>query len=211
MKNLYILGAGGCGREILLMIQEIQAIQGQRWNLMGFLDDTEDPLKGKECDLQVVGSIMDYFPKPDDALVMAIAAPTAKEKITSLLKARGAVFESIIHPYVSLGRHNTIGEGALIYSGFGMTVNVSVGNFCTLLACTLGHDVQVGDYSTISSYSNIMGYVSIGKRVFIGGNVAIAPHAVIEDDAYVGVGSVVLKKVKSGEKVFGNPAREIGF
>ena len=126
-----------------------------------------------------------------------------------MLKEKGAVFGTIIHPYVALGRFNTIGEGAVIYSGFGMTVNVHIGNFCTLLACGLGHDVSIGDFSTISSWCNIMGHVKIGNRVFMGGNCAVAPSAVIEDDAYVGVGSVVLRKVKAGKKVFGNPAREM--
>lgn len=36
-----------------------------------------------------------------------------------------------------------------------------------------------------------------------------APHAIIEEDAYVGIGSVVLRRVKAGRRVFGNPAREI--
>jgi len=112
---------------------------------------------------------------------------------------------------VALGRFNTIGEGAVIYSGFGMTVNVKIGDFCTLLACGLGHDVEVGDFSTISSWCNIMGHVKIGNRVFMGGNCSAAPNAVIEDDAYVGVGSVVLRKVKAGKRAFGNPAREMEF
>ena len=37
------------------------------------------------------------------------------------------------------------------------------------------------------------------------------PNADIEDDAYVGVGSVILRKVKTGKRVFGNPAREMDF
>ena len=135
----------------------------------------------------------------------------SKEKIVAMLKAKGAVFQSIIHPYVALGRFNTIGEGAVIYSGFGMTVNIKIGDFCTLLACGLGHDVEVGDFSTISSWCNIMGHVKIGNRVFMGGNCSAAPNAVIEDDAYVGVGSVVLRKVKAGKRAFGNPAREMEF
>ena len=51
MKDLYILGAGGCGREVLSMMLDAQAIQGQRWNIKGFLDDTEAPLHGKDCAL----------------------------------------------------------------------------------------------------------------------------------------------------------------
>jgi sugar O-acyltransferase (sialic acid O-acetyltransferase NeuD family) len=211
MKDLYILGAGGFGRELMNMLLDIQNIKGPIWNIMGFLDDTEEPLKGKSCDYQVLGTIVDYQPKENDVLAMGIANPAAKEKIVNMLKTRSAVFESILHPYSYYARHISIGEGAIICAGFGMSVNVSVGDFTTMLNCSLGHDVTVGNYSTISGYSNIMGYVKVGQRVFIGGNVAIAPHVVIEDDAYVGVGSVVLKRVKAGEKVFGNPAKEIGF
>lgn len=211
MKNLYIVGASGCGREVLNIIKDIHAIQGVQWNIIGFVDDNLQALEGIDCDYQVVGTIKDYIPQEDDVVALGIANPQVKEKIVEMLKAKGAVFQSIIHPYVALGRFNNIGEGAVIYPGFGMTVNVSIGNFCTLLGCGLGHDVTVGDFSTISSWCNIMGHVRIGVRVFMGGNCAVAPNAVIEEDAYVGVGSVVLRKVKAGKRVFGNPAREINF
>lgn len=210
MKDLYIVGAGGFGRELLNLILDIHAIAGPRWNIMGFLDDTEDPLRGKACDVSVVGTIADYTPRPNDALAFGIASPAAKRKLVPMLKARGAVFETVIHPYAYLGRHNTVGEGVIICSGFGMTVNVEIGNFVTILGTGLGHDVRVGDYSTISACCNIMGNVTLGKGVFVGGNVAIAPHVQVGDDAYVCLGSVVMKDVGAGCKVMGNPAREIG-
>ena len=178
---------------------------------MGFLDDTEAPLAGKECDFGVVGTIRDFRPKENDVAVMAIASPQAKQILVPQLKKRGVQFETIIHPYASLGHFCTIGEGTVVYGGFGMTVNVHIGNFVTLLSCGLGHDVAIGNFCTISSWCNIMGGVKIGDAVFMGGNCAVAPHAVIEDDAYVGVGSVVLRKVRAGKKVFGNPAREMEF
>lgn len=210
MKNLYIVGAGGCGREILAMILDTQAITGKRWNIKGFLDDTKSSFQDTECEYPIVGTIKDYSPKVDDVFLMGIADPKGKEKLATMLKSRGARFESFIHPYAALGRYNKIGEGAIIYGGFGMTVNVTIGAFATLQACYLGHDVNIGEYSTISSMSNIMGYVDVGKRVFMGSNVAVVPRTVIEDDAYVCVGSVVIKNVKSGIKIIGNPAREIG-
>lgn len=210
MKNLYIVGAGGCGREILAMILDTQAITMKPWNIKGFLDDTKSSFQGIECEYPIVGTIKDYKPDVNDVFLMGIADPQGKEKLATMLKARGAQFESFIHPYAALGRHNKIGEGAIIYGGFGMTVNVNIGAFATLQTCYLGHDVNIGDYSTISSMSNIMGYVDVGKRVFMGSNVAIVPRTIIEDDAYVCVGSVVIKNVKSGTKIMGNPAREIG-
>lgn len=211
MKNLYILGAGGFGRELLSLLLDTQAIAGQRWNVKGFLDDTEAPLAGKACDFSVVGSIIDYAPGPDDVLAMGIADPAAKRKLVSMLKTRGAAFESVIHPYAYLGRHNTLGEGVVIYGGFSMSVNVAIGSFATLLSSGFGHDSRVGDYTTVSACCNIMGNVSIGSGVFVGGNAAFAPHVTVGDNAYVCVGSVVVKDVQNGEKVLGNPARVIGM
>lgn len=211
MKDLYIVGAGGCGREVLHIIKDIHRIQGPRWNIMGFLDDTEDPLKGKECDYSVVGTIQDYVPKENDVLVMGIASPQAKQKLVPMLLERGARFETVIHPNTGLGEFNHIGIGTIIAEGFGMTVNVDVGEYVLLLDCILGHDVQVGDFSTISTKANVLGNVHIGRGAFLGANAVIAPHAVVEDNAYVGIGSVVLKKVKAGKRVFGNPAREMDF
>lgn len=211
MKNLYLLGAGGFGREVLAILLAMQTEHGKHWNIMGFLDDTEDPLQGKPCDAQVIGSIKDYFPKKGDVLALCVADPKGKEKIVNLLEPRGVVFETIVPPSAYLGNHCTVGEGAVIMPYFGMTVNCSIGRFATLQLCGIGHDAQIGDFVTISAHAHILGNVSIGNRVFLGANAVIAPNTQIEDDAYIGVGSVVLKRVRQGEKVFGNPAREIGL
>lgn len=209
MKDLYLVGAGGCGREVLDMILDMHALSGPKWNIRGFLDDTEDPLKNKACDYGVVGTIRDYKPAPNDVLLMCIASPQAKQKLVPILKERGAVFDSFISPHVHLGRHSHIGEGAIIYPGFYMSVNVRIGNFATLLGCTMGHDVTVGDYCTISAQCGLMGHVKVGDGVFLGDSVRVAPNVEIGDNVCAHIGSIVVRNVKSGSIVFGNPAREI--
>ena len=211
MKNLYIVGAGGCGREVLQIIKDIHRIQGPRWNIVGFLDDTEDPLAGKECDCKVVGTIKDFQPGENDVLAMAIADPAGKRKLAKLLVDKGAVFENIIHPSAGIAEYVEMGIGNILYYGLTISNNTRIGNFVTLLHSFIGHDVEIGDYSTISAICNITGHVKIGKEVFIGGSCAIVPHAVVEDHAYVGMGSVVLRHVRTGKKVFGNPAREVSI
>lgn len=210
MKSLYIVGAGGCGRELLSMLLNTGLYSG-KYTIVGFLDDTDNPLQGKACDRDVVGTIKGYIPQENDTLLMGIADPHAKARLVPILKEKGAHFTSFIHPGVSLGRNNTIGEGVVIYGGMGMTVNVSIGDFTTLQACYLGHDVTIGKYSTISSFCNIMGYVNIEERVFLGSNVAVKPKTIIHKDSYVCMGSVVIKDVGEYTKVIGNPAREIGI
>lgn len=210
MKDLYIAGAGGCGREILGMLIDSQAIRSQKYNIKGFLDDTKSSFEDVVCDYPIVGTIQDYFPGDNDLVIMGVARPEGKLKIASLLKPRGVVFESFIHPYASLGHYNRIGEGVVIYGGFGMTVNTAIGDFVTLQTCYLGHDVEIGDFTTVSSFCNLMGYAHLGKGVFLGSNVAVAPNVTIGDGAYVCLGSIVAKNVGANSKVMGNPAREIG-
>ena len=38
MKNLIIVAAGGCGREVLQWAKDINRIEN-RWNIKGFIDD----------------------------------------------------------------------------------------------------------------------------------------------------------------------------
>lgn len=210
MKNLYLVGAGGFGRELLNHIQTVHETHGARWNIKGFLDDTDDPLHGKACDYGVVGTIRGYTPAPEDVLLMCIADPQAKRELVPFLKDKGAVFDSFLSPAAYLGRHNQIGEGAIVYAGFAMSVNVRIGDFATLLSCELAHDTQVGDYCTILGHAALLGNVSVGNGVFIGDSAKIAPNVQIGDDAYICMGSIVLKNVPAGAKVLGNPAREIG-
>lgn len=209
MKDLYIVGAGSCGREVLQTIKEIHEIQGPRWNIQGFLDDTENPLAGKECDYGVVGTIVDYVPKENDVLAMAVADPQGKRKLAEMLLARGAVFENIIHPNAYVRGAVKIGVGNMIYDGVSISRDSRIGDFTTLLGSQFGHDVQIGNYSTVSGLCSITGYVKIGEGVFIGAGCAVVPHTVIEDNARVGIGSVVLRRVKAGKTVFGNPARVV--
>ena len=159
----------------------------------------------------MVGTIKEFMPSPDDVVVVCIGEPTSRRGLVELLHARGVTFASVMANSVYLGRHNHIGEGTIAYGGFGMTVNVSVGNFCVLDNCVLGHDVTIGDYCTISGGCRLLGGVTLGNGVFLGASVNVAPGVHIGDNAYVGIGSVVVKDVKAGEKVFGNPAREIGI
>ena len=93
-----------------------------------------------------------------------------------------------------------------MYPGSCIGPNCIVGDYVTLLS-GLGHDVVVEDYSTISSLCGISGHVHIGKRVFVAGNAVIVPSRIVGDDAYVGAGSVVIRNVPAGKKVFGNPAK----
>ncbi len=206
MDRIYIVGAGGLGRELLQIIKEINAVE-PTWVIGGFLDNNLEALKGVECDYAVVGRNSEWIPKEGEVFAMAIADPSAKELRSRELKEKGAHFPPIIHPTASITKFSHYGEGLIMFPYSKLSVNSTVGDFVTIFSSGVGHDVFIDDYSTLSGMSSILRNVKIGKRVFVGANVAIAQDVTVGDDAYLGIGSVVLKDVPPKMKTFGNPAR----
>ena len=206
MKKIIIVGAGGFGRELLQWIKDINSAS-PTWEIAGFIDDDPDALSEVECDYGVIGSIRDWQPKDDEVFALALGNPATKEKIVAAMKAKGAVFTPVIHPTATLTAFSKYGEGLIMFPYAKLSVNSAVGDFVTILSSGIGHDVYVGDYSTISGMCSILPNVKLGKRVFLAANVAITYDVKVGDDAYLGVGSIVLKDVAAGQRTFCNPAR----
>ena len=210
MKDIVIIGAGGFGREVLQWIKDINKVK-PTWNIVGFLDDNLNALDGFNCDYKVVGTVKDWQPKESERFVMAVANPKTKQAIAENMKAKGAIFTSLIHPTARISDISKIGEGLVMYPYSVITVNTRIGDFVSFLSSGMGHDGDIGDYSTISSYCDITGGVKLGKRVFLGSHVTIIPQRKIGDDVYVAAGSVVVTNIKNGTRVFGNPAKKMDF
>jgi sugar O-acyltransferase (sialic acid O-acetyltransferase NeuD family) len=210
MNDLLIIGAGGFGREVLQWIKDINKLK-PTWNILGFIDDNLNALDNLECDYKVIGTINDWKPKENERFVMAVANPKAKQEIVKNMKLKGAVFTSIVHPSASISAFAQIGEGMIMYPNSLITVNTKVGDFVTLLSSSIGHDVEIDDYCTISSFCDITGGVKLGKRVFLGSHSTIIPKRKIGDDVYIAAGSVVMTNLKTGMRVYGNPAQKMDF
>ena len=210
MKDILIIGAGGFGREVLQWIKDCNRIK-PTWHIMGFLDDNVHALDNLECDYKVVGTIKDWEPTENQRFVMAVANPKTKQIIAESMKAKGAIFTSLIHPTAFISDFSHVGEGLIMYPNSGINVNTRIGDFVTLLSSGIGHDAVIGDYCTVSSYCDITGGVKLGKRVFLGSHVTIIPQRKIGNDVYIAAGSVVMTNLKDGVHVFGNPAQKMDF
>lgn len=82
------------------------------------------------------------------------------------------------------------------------------------LDCTIGHDVIMGDYTTLAPGVHVSGCVHFGQRVYEGTGAVIingtqeAP-IVIGDDAVIGAGPCDTKSVAPGLTVVGVPAKPL--
>lgn len=208
MKKLFIIGAGGFGRELLQWIKDINEVK-PTWDIQGFIDDDMNALEGVECDFSIVGSLSECQPKREEYYALAIANPAAKVKIVNEMGKRNMKFASIIHPTAILTQYSHYGEGLIMFPCAKLSVNSTVGNHVTIMSSGVGHDVKVGDYCTLCGNVTVIRNVVIGDRTYIASNVALNAGVHVGNDCYIGMGSIVLKDVPDNHKTFCNPARTL--
>ena len=209
MTDVIIVGAGGFGRETLMMIEEINAVRPQ-WNVLGFIDDNLYALDGIDCDRQILGKISEWEVKEGVSFVLSIAEPHTKKTIVELLKSRGAKFVTIIHPTSRLGKNTIVGEGVVLAARSDVTTNIKLGNFVFLnVAAQVGHDCLIGDYCTLFPSSSVAGGSVLGEGVIVGTSAATYPGVKIGEYATIGMNSAVIRNVKPYTTVMGVPARKI--
>lgn len=209
MKDLIIAGAGGFGREALLIAKTLNKLE-HRWNIKGFINDIPDALDGVKCSHGIIGTIKDWEPSENEVFVMGLSSPVGKEKVAGILKAKGAKFLTLIHPCAIIGDDVTVGEGCVVGARSTIGSCAVLGDFVNIAGSMVGQDAIIGDFSTTTGFANLTNAI-LGKRVFVGTHAVIMNKLRVGDDAFVCAGSIVFSNVKAGTKVFGNPAKRMKF
>lgn len=209
-RNLYLIGASHFGREMESWLELIPK-EERDWKFAGYLHTYtgDSPLDKYPTEYKIIGEWETYPLTKNDYCLITVSDCSWKEKIYSQLEGRTTFF-TYIAPNAILGKFNIIGEGSIISPNCILTTNVRLGICTTLnIGTQIGHDVIIGDYSSLMANVDLGGLVTLGRAVFVGSKATIIPKITIEDSSIIGAGSVVIKKVKKGTTVFGNPARLI--
>ena len=211
MKPIIIYGAGGFGKEIACLINEINEIE-PKWNLLGFIDDGLEV--GTEIKYgRVLGGI-DFLNQYETeiAVVFSIANAPILEKVVSKITNSNIYFPNIISPGVKFYDSPSfeIGKGNVISNGCRFSCDVKIGDFNLFNGfVAFGHDVRIGDFNILSPSARLSGSVSVGNMNFFGVNSIVLQGIKIGNNTKVGVMSVLMKDTKDGFLYFGNPARKL--
>jgi sugar O-acyltransferase (sialic acid O-acetyltransferase NeuD family) len=215
MKNvkIAIYGGGGFGREAVWMAEQASHT-GKHYEIVGFIDD--NPSQCRNIPGRSVFTLADAAERfPDLRVVIAIGDPKAREHVAMRTMEAGLDFETLVHPSVIRPPQLELGSGSILCAGSVFTTDIAIGQHVQInLNSTIGHDVLIGDCTTLGPGVHIAGFVNVGKRVFIGAGAVIingsrSEPIFIGDDAMVGAGSCVIRSLAAGSTVFGNPARPV--
>ena len=211
MKRLYIVGAGGFGREVAWLVERIN-LQSPTWELAGFIDDDPTKIGTKQDNYSVIGDCKYLALQSEECwLVCAIGSPEVRKVITKRLEQLPNVkFATLIDPSVLMSEHIQIGEGSIVCAGSILTVDIKLGRHSIVnLDCTIGHDVEFGDYLTAYPSVNISGSVFGGDCVEIGTGTQIRQGMRIVSNVVMGAGTVVISDITEPGTYVGVPVRRV--
>lgn len=219
LKKLYIVGAGGFGREVLWLAKRVNEVEISSqgvpiWDIVGFIDDNKKVHGTTQDDYPVIGGC-DYLAalQEDIWVVIAVGAARVKKIIAEKLSQCANIhFATLIDPSVILSDRIEIKEGSIICAGTILTVDITIGKHVILnLDCTVGHDAIIEDYVTAYPSVNISGNVAVEEESELGTGSQIIQGKKIGKQSIVGAGSVVVKDIPERCTAVGSPAKPIKF
>lgn len=207
-KKVVIIGAGDFGRETA-EIAKRQMLALRNIELLGFLDSNEE-LHGKVFNnVEVLGGI-DYFKQEHIFYVCSIGDPETKMKVVKKVEDLGYLPINIIDPSVVFFSGVKLGKGIVINALCGIMANVVIDDHVHInLLSSIGHDVQLGGYTTISPHCTLSGFTNVGEGCFFGSGVITFPRVKVGKWSKLGAGAVANKDIIPYTINVGVPAHSI--
>lgn len=208
---LVIFGAGGLGREVLLLLHQLNEAR-LTWAVRGFYDDVA-PAAPTVAGLPYLGTSADLNATAEPlAVAVAVGNPASRAAAVARLTSAQLSFPVLVHPRVALASHQriAIGEGSIVQQGCILTCDIRLGRFVLLnLGCTVGHDAVLDDFCSLMPHANVSGAAQLEAGVYLGTNATIIQGVRVGANAIVGAGAVAVRDLPANTTAVGVPAAVI--
>ena len=203
LKKLVIFGAGSSGKEIKLLVDEIND-KSSTWEIIGFIDKNQKLIGKKIKGIKVYKEISE-FKNQEINWVCSIMNPKIKIKICKSINKKYKAI-NLLHPSVRVPNDLKIGKGNVIFSNIHLSYGVRLGSHCMIsFGCDIGHNSIISNYNSIMPGSIINGFTLIGEACVIGSGAIINTKIKIGKESIIGSGSFIFENVKNKTSVFNLP------
>ncbi len=205
MTDIAILGAGGFGREVNLIIQQLIKKYND-YNFIGFFDEVD---KTKEFGEYYLGDLNKLNSWADRiSIAIAVGDGRVRKDLVKRITNKKVDFAKLISPYAILNDVMDIGKGSIICAGANFTTNIQVDDFVVVnLNATIGHDCHLSNFSSIMPGANLAGSVTLHNAAFVGSGANILNGLHVGDSAILGAGAVLTKNLEANKTAVGIPAK----
>lgn len=208
MKQLIIIGAGGMGRTIYCNSLESKGY-GETFVVKGFIDDNLLALDIYPNYPPIISTIRDYVPQENDVFVSSIGGSSRRACMEEII-SRGGEFMELIHQTARIYTNAKLGKGNFIGAYTVIGNDAVIGDYNMIQSYTvIGHDAKIGNWNRIDTHVTCVGGIVIEDDVNIHTSAVISHKVRVESGAHVGALSFVIRKVKAGTTVMGNPAKRL--
>ena len=208
MKQLIIIGAGGMGRTMYSNALESVGY-GTEFTVKGFIDDNLAALDAFEGYPPVIATIRDYVPQPGDVFVSSIGGAARRPCMEEIIR-RGGEFMELIHQTARIYQGARLGKGNFIGAYSVVGNDAVVGDYNMIQSYTvIGHDAHIGSWNRIDTHVTCVGGIVVEDDVNIHTGAVVSHKVVVEKGAHVAALSFVIRRVKAGTTVMGNPAKRL--
>jgi sugar O-acyltransferase (sialic acid O-acetyltransferase NeuD family) len=206
---LVIFGVGGLGREVLLLLQQLNEAE-PTWTVRGFYDDWA-PATATVAGLPYLGTTADLNATAEPlAVAVAVGSPDGRAAVVAGLTSAQLSFPVLVHPQVALAPQQRIvlGAGCIIQQGCILTCDITLGRFVLLnLGCTVGHDAVLEDFCALMPHANVSGAAHLEAGVYLGTGAIVIQGVRIGAGTIVGAGAVAVRNLPANVTAVGVPAK----
>ena len=203
MRDLFIVGAGGFGREAIWTVERINSLSQQpAWRIIGYADDSSKWSKGDNFEgYPILGTVEESSRDYPGASVF-IALGNNQKRADMYAKLRGHDFPPIIDPKAQISPTTDFQEGAFIGAGAVIQVGSVLGRFVVVGSnAVIGHDAVVGDFVNMGPGSAVSSGVKVGNAVSFFANSSTMPYVTIGDNCRISCGTGVKGDLPPGTEV----------
>lgn len=207
MRNVIILGTGGCASEVTFYIEDNnkRVPEGEKINLLGYIDyadHVKDHYERYNFKAPVLCDIDSYEPKPDEEVLIAVMDIGFRQKMIKALLDKNAKIGSFFHHNVVMPENMDIGVGNIVGPFSMLEKYATIGSYNLLTSyCIISHDCVVGD-NNFFSVAGVAGSVKVGNNNYFGIRSFTVPGVAIGNNNVIQAGMCVDKDVKDDTTVF---------